>query len=221
MPHAALTTVSQRCRHHLMRGDQYVFSLHIGALQHAFRCRVSTRYRGKLDIGPIGPHGERVLGIGLCNLRKSAVTFGPEGPCSERVAGGAGSLQGTYENPLTDPRLRNARSYSNDIAAAVRPCIRGKVIASPDQPPSASSAAMVPDNAPAPVPSRTVFEYQAVRVLMSVLLTEDARTRISTSQSPSIGTGRSSRHTNLSKPPWPVRTTPHIVFGMMGICLGV
>ena len=54
-------------------------------------------------------------------MRKSAVTFGPEGPCSERVAGGAGSLQGSYENPLTDPRLRNARSYSNDIAAAVRP----------------------------------------------------------------------------------------------------
>jgi hypothetical protein len=49
-------------------------------------------------------------------------------------------------------------------------------------------------------------EYQPVRVLMSVLLTDAANTRMSTSSGPACGVAMSSRHINLSSPPWPVKT---------------
>ncbi len=58
------------------------------------------------------------------------------------------------------------------------PWMRGKVSGVPDQPPSRSSAPAKPAAPPALDPSLTALEYQPVRVLMSVLLTPAAATRI-------------------------------------------
>ena len=70
--------------------------------------------------------------------------------------------------------------------------------------------------APLPVSLRTDFEYQPMRVLMSVLLTPAAATRMSTSPGAGFGTGTSSRSTSRSKPPCPVSSTARIVAGITG-----
>ena len=57
------------------------------------------------------------------------------------------------------------------------------------------------------------FEYHAVRVLISVLFTAAAPTRMRTSLAVGLGTGISLRTSNLSSSPWPVSQTPFIVFG--------
>ncbi len=54
------------------------------------------------------------------------------------------------------------------------------------------------------------FEYHAVRVLISVLFTAAAPTRIRTSLAVSLGTGISLRTSSLSSSPWPVSHTPFI-----------
>ena len=61
------------------------------------------------------------------------------------------------------------------------PWIRGNEKAPPDQFPSLPASRVNPALAPEAVSPRTVFEYHPIRVLMSVLLTAEAPTRISTS----------------------------------------
>ena len=97
------------------------------------------------------------------------------------------------------------------------PWIRGNCKALPDQLPSLSVSCWNPALAPEAVSPRTAFEYHPIRVLMSVLLTAEAPTQISTSPCPGVGTRRSSRTSRRSRPPCPVRTTPRIVSGLCTI----
>src|SRR3990172_11920441 len=89
--------------------------------------------------------------------------------------------------------------------------MRGNVSPAPVQPLSSALASAYPARPPAAVvPSVTLFEYQAVRVLMSVLFTPAAATRTRTSPGPSTGTGISSRYSNCSNPPCPLSSTPRM-----------
>ena len=63
---------------------------------------------------------------------------------------------------------------------------------------------------PASFTSALPFEYQPIRVLISVLLTPADCTRISTSFSPTTGTGMSSLYSTLSGPPGPVSLNAHM-----------
>jgi hypothetical protein len=76
--------------------------------------------------------------------------------------------------------------------------MRGKCSASPVQLASAASAPAKPAAPPAFEPSLTALEYQPIRVLMSVLLTAVAATRISTSPGFGCGTGTSVRYSSTS-----------------------
>ena len=82
------------------------------------------------------------------------------------------------------------------LPQASAPCILGKTGAAPVQPESSALAPEKPALPPAAVPSVTEREYQAVRVLMSVLFTPAASTRIKTS--PALGTGRGTSSRNSS-----------------------
>src|SRR3990172_12028233 len=89
--------------------------------------------------------------------------------------------------------------------------MRGNVSPAPVQPLSSALACAYPALPPAAVvPSVTLFEYHAVRVLMSVLFTPAAPTRIRTSPGPGAGTGISSRYSNCSNPPCPLSSTPRM-----------
>src|SRR3989304_1164001 len=89
--------------------------------------------------------------------------------------------------------------------------MRGNVSPAPVQPLSSALASAYPALPPAAVvPSVTLFEYQAVRVLMSVLFPPAAPTRIRTSPGPGAGTGISSRYSNCSNPPCPLSSTPRM-----------
>ena len=97
----------------------------------------------------------------------------------------------------TSARLPTSPGSASGPAATTRPqtsapWMRGKVRPDP-QPPSASEISLNPWAPPSAwVPSRTFLEYQAVRVLMSVLFMPQAPTRISTSSPEIDGTGQSS-----------------------------
>src|SRR5215470_1652572 len=99
--------------------------------------------------------------------------------------------------------------------------MRGNFSAAPVQPPSSAFARASPALPPAvAVAAVTLFEYQPMRVLMSVLLTPAAATRIRTSPGAGTGTGISSRHSNCSNPPCPLRRTPRMRVGIvMAACL--
>ena len=90
------------------------------------------------------------------------------------------------------------------------PWICGNDSASPFHVPSSPAFSL----ASSLVASVTDFAYQPVRVLMSVLFTPAAATRISTSSGPSEGTSRSSRHSSTSSPPYPISAMPDMVAGM-------
>src|SRR5215468_3107899 len=98
---------------------------------------------------------------------------------------------------------------------ASAPWMRGNFRAAPVQPPSSAVAWAGPAPPAALVPAVTLFEYQPIRVLMSVLLTPAAPTRTSTSRGPGTGTGISSRYSNCSKPPCPLRSTPRMRIGIV------
>src|SRR5262249_17476185 len=68
---------------------------------------------------------------------------------------------------------------------------------------------------PLAVPAVTLFQYQPMRVLMSVLLIPAAATRIKTSLGPGADRGMSSRYSNCSKPPCPLRRTPRMRVGIV------
>src|SRR3954452_9898705 len=88
--------------------------------------------------------------------------------------------------------------------------MRGNCSGVPDHAASAASAVANPALPPVLVPTVTDFEYQPVLVLMSVLFTPAASTRISTSPAAGRGVGTSVRYSSLSTPPCPVRTTASI-----------
>ena len=96
------------------------------------------------------------------------------------------------------------------------PWMRGKAMPPPSHAPSALSASAKPEAPPSAVAPRTDFEYQAVRVLTSVLLIAAAATRISTSPGPGRGTGMSSRQASALSPPCPFSCQPRMVSGMSG-----
>jgi hypothetical protein len=80
--------------------------------------------------------------------------------------------------------------------------MRGKLSGAPVQPEFLIASTSKPAAPSAAVePSLSDFEYQPVRMLMSVLLTAAARTRTSTAPAPGVGTGRSVRYVSLSNPP--------------------
>src|SRR3954452_2374866 len=89
--------------------------------------------------------------------------------------------------------------------------MRGNRIGWPVQPPSVSSAPAA--GAPAFVAPVTDFEYQARRVLTSVLLILVARHRINTSPAPGLGTGTSVRKCSWSSSPWPKSKAADIFSG--------
>src|SRR6516225_3966849 len=82
--------------------------------------------------------------------------------------------------------------------------MRGKLTALPAHPVSGARESAIPA---LPVPAVTDFEYQPIRVLMSVLLSAAARMRIKTSPAAGRGTGASSRYSSCSVPPWPFSST--------------
>src|SRR6187200_2229613 len=91
--------------------------------------------------------------------------------------------------------------------------MRGNPNAAPDQDPFTPAKVSNPASPPSPVAEVTFFEYQPVRVLMSVLLTPAARTSMSTSPLAGRGTGQSVRYSSISKPPCPVRITAAMTLG--------
>lgn len=112
--------------------------------------------------------------------------------------GRAGRTERLTEHRFDDDPLADARSTVGPIATiwpqASAPWMRGKLSGAPVQPESSTGAARKPAAPPAAVdPTVTDFEYQPVRILMSVLLTPAARTRTSASPGPGVGTGRSVR----------------------------
>src|SRR5262245_57547267 len=96
--------------------------------------------------------------------------------------------------------------------------MRGKDIGLPDQLASDDDDDPAPPAA-APVLPLIAFEYQPMRVFMSVLLMPAARTLITTSFRDAVGTATSLRYSSFSNPPWPVRSTAFIVWGILGVML--
>src|SRR6478672_3714915 len=95
--------------------------------------------------------------------------------------------------------------------------MRGKVNGTPDQEASSASARSTPWAAVEFVSPLTAFEYQSMRVLISVLLMPAASTWISTSSARGRGTGTSVRYSSFSGPPWPVSNTAAIVVGRVSV----
>src|SRR5215468_1599828 len=100
--------------------------------------------------------------------------------------------------------------------------MRGNFRAVPVQPLSAAVASTWPILPPAAVvPAVTLLEYQPMRVLMSVLFTPAAATRIKTSPESGVGTGISSRYSSCSTPPCPLSSTPRMRDAIvMAACFG-
>ena len=115
---------------------------------------------------------------------------------------------------MSTRRPSSDESASPPTAATVpqtsAPCTLGKETARPLHAASASSA---PVGASPQVASAPAAEYHAVRVLTSVLLSPHAPTRTSTWSGPARGSGQSSRNSNRSRPPCPVRTTARMTAG--------
>src|SRR5215831_9804990 len=89
--------------------------------------------------------------------------------------------------------------------------MRGNFRAVPVQALSAAVASTWPATPTAvTVPAVTLFEYQPMRVLMSVLFTPAAATRIKTSPDSGLGTGISSRYSSCWNPPCPLSSTPRM-----------
>ena len=80
-------------------------------------------------------------------------------------------------------------------------------------PPHVASPTAAASNASPVVAPATPAEYQAVRVLTSVLLSPQAPTAMRAWPEPGRGSGQSSRKLRRSNPPWPVSTTARIVCG--------
>ena len=93
------------------------------------------------------------------------------------------------------------------------PWMRGNRRGVSDHVASVVSTEPKPAVPPSPVSAVTSFEYQPIRVLMSVLLTPAAPTWMSTSPGAGCGTGTSVLYSSFSNPPWPVRSAAAMVFG--------
>ena len=93
----------------------------------------------------------------------------------------------------------------------------GKLRGSPDQLPSSTC----PLESSELVSSLTDFEYQAVRVFISVLLIPAPKTLTSTWSDLGTGTLTSSQNSSTSKPPCPFVKTAFIVFGIVLILIKV
>ena len=116
--------------------------------------------------------------------------------CSSILPGSTPSPVATMRSTASAPWIRgNATLPLPQVVAS------GTIKSKPSLPPSA----MTPD--------RTVSEYQAVRVLMSVLLQPQTPTFRKTSPGPGFGTGQSVFMTSLSSPPCPVVTAARMVGG--------
>ena len=91
-------------------------------------------------------------------------------------------------NPPPDERGVRARPRGFDYAGDIRRLARAE--REIGEPPQAASSARAPGGGRRPVVAAVALcEYHAVRVLISVLLTPQAPTRIKTSPSPGTGFG--------------------------------